>query len=244
MLPRQQQVSSNTTWMGQRAPASEVLRSLGAVYFYTTFIRAITSLLQIRQVARLRSTTCNLQGLSPTHRSTQTTPSRDLTLGVMQLATVRSPEPVGVKCLPPQAREPLQTIIPAGQKPRQGRQLKGGPRRRFEGPLLRAEGCGCSGCGCSSHPPCPRGKFLDRHENACSTNTSRHDTSRHTASCRPRCKSLHRNKHACRMLGGSLFCSWTEVLGPRFCYCDPGMTSFNNKLSSKKHEVSASQNNK
>ena len=59
-------------------------RSLGAVYFYTTFIRAITSLLQIRQVARLRSTTCNLQGLSPTQRSTQTTPSRDLTLGDMQ----------------------------------------------------------------------------------------------------------------------------------------------------------------
>jgi hypothetical protein len=58
-----------------------VLWSYGAVYFYTTFIRAITSLPQIRQVARLRSTTCNLQGLSPTQRSTQTTPSRDLTLG-------------------------------------------------------------------------------------------------------------------------------------------------------------------
>ena len=42
------------------------LWSYGAVYFYTTFIRAITSLPQIRQVARLRSTTCNLQVLSPT----------------------------------------------------------------------------------------------------------------------------------------------------------------------------------
>ena len=29
------------------------------------------------------------------HGSTQTTPSRDLTLGAMQLATLRSPEPVG-----------------------------------------------------------------------------------------------------------------------------------------------------
>ena len=51
--------------------------------------------MQIRQVAQLRSTTCNLQGLSPTQRSTQTTPSRDLTLGVMQLATMRSPKTVG-----------------------------------------------------------------------------------------------------------------------------------------------------
>jgi hypothetical protein len=40
------------------------LWSYGAVYCYTTFIRAITSLPQIRQVARLRSTTSNLQGLS------------------------------------------------------------------------------------------------------------------------------------------------------------------------------------
>ena len=72
-----------TSWNGGRAEAvcAGELRSLGAVYFYTTFIRVITSLLQIRQVARLRSTTCNLQGLSPTQRSTQTTPSRDLTLG-------------------------------------------------------------------------------------------------------------------------------------------------------------------
>ena len=54
---------------------------VGVLYSITTFIRAITSLLQIRQVAQLRSTTCNLQGLSPTQRSTQTTPSRDLTLG-------------------------------------------------------------------------------------------------------------------------------------------------------------------
>ena len=51
------------------------------------------TLLQIRQFAHLRSTTCSLQGLSSTHRSTQTTPSRDLTLGV-------------------KAREPPQTISP------------------------------------------------------------------------------------------------------------------------------------
>ena len=68
---------------------------LESFYSITTFIRAITSLLQIRQVAQLRSTTCNLQGLSPTQRSTQTTPSRNLTLGVMQLVTLRSPETMG-----------------------------------------------------------------------------------------------------------------------------------------------------
>ena len=43
----------------------------------------------------------------------------------MQLGTVRSPEPVGGKWLPPQAREPLQTIIPAGPKPRQGKTVEG-----------------------------------------------------------------------------------------------------------------------
>jgi hypothetical protein len=57
----------------------ELRRSLGAVYSIATFIRDMSTLLQIRQVAHLRSTTCNLQGLSPTQRSTQTTPSRDLT---------------------------------------------------------------------------------------------------------------------------------------------------------------------
>ena len=69
------------------------LWSYGAVYSITTFIRAITSLLQIRQVARLRSTTCNLQGLSPMRRSTQTTPSRNLTLGVMQSLRSRNSSP-------------------------------------------------------------------------------------------------------------------------------------------------------
>ena len=42
----------------------QVQWSYGAVYSITTFIRAITSLLQIRQVARLRSTTCNQHGLT------------------------------------------------------------------------------------------------------------------------------------------------------------------------------------
>jgi len=59
-----------------------VLRCLGAVYSITTFIIAITSLLQIRQVAQHRSATCSLQGLSSTQRSARATPSRDLTLGV------------------------------------------------------------------------------------------------------------------------------------------------------------------
>ena len=49
--------------------------------------------MQIRQVAQLRSTTCNLQGLSPTQRSTQTTPSRNLTLGVMQSRRSRNSSP-------------------------------------------------------------------------------------------------------------------------------------------------------
>ena len=65
------------------------------IYSITTFIRDMRTLLQIRQFAHLRSTTCSLQGLSSTQRSTQTTPSRDLTLGVMQLATLRSPETAG-----------------------------------------------------------------------------------------------------------------------------------------------------
>jgi hypothetical protein len=54
-------------------------RCLGAVYSITTFIRAITSLLQIRQFAQHRSATCSRQGLSPTQRSTRATPSGDLT---------------------------------------------------------------------------------------------------------------------------------------------------------------------
>ena len=79
---------------------------LRCFYFRTTFMRDLRPLLQIRQFARLRSATCSLQGLSSTQRSARATPSRDLTLGAMQLATVMSPEPAA------QAREPLQTIIP------------------------------------------------------------------------------------------------------------------------------------
>ena len=75
-------------WRHERARAQVQMpehmcsRSLGAVYWYTTFIRDIRTIFQIRQVAQLRSTTCNLQGLSSTQRSTHTTPSRDLTLVV------------------------------------------------------------------------------------------------------------------------------------------------------------------
>ena len=65
----------------QQPPSSE-LRCLGAFIPTTTFIRALTSLLQIRQFAHLRSTSCSLQGLSSTQRSARATPSRDLTLGV------------------------------------------------------------------------------------------------------------------------------------------------------------------
>ena len=61
-----------------------MLRCLGSVYSIATFIRDLRTLLQIRQVAQLRSTTCSLQGLSSTQRSTQAAPSRDLTLGVKE----------------------------------------------------------------------------------------------------------------------------------------------------------------
>ena len=63
----------------------KVLRCLGAFIPTTTFMREITPLLQIRQFAHLRSTTCSLQGLCSTQRSARATPSRDLTLGVMHL---------------------------------------------------------------------------------------------------------------------------------------------------------------
>ena len=56
---------------------------------------------------------------------------------------------------------------------------------------IKPIGCGCAG-------QVPRGKILHRHEHACSTSTSRHDTSRHAASCWPRCKSLHLHEHARR----------------------------------------------
>jgi hypothetical protein len=55
----------------------------------TTFMRDMRTLLQIRQFTQLRSTTCSLQGLSSMQRSAQATPSRDLTVGVMQLGTLR-----------------------------------------------------------------------------------------------------------------------------------------------------------
>jgi len=51
-------------WVAERQDMLE----LESFYSITTFIRAITSLLQIRQVARLRSTTCNQHGLSPTQK--------------------------------------------------------------------------------------------------------------------------------------------------------------------------------
>ena len=58
----------------------------------------------------------------------------------MQLVTVRSPEPVGGKWLPPQAREPRQTIIPAGPKPRQGKTVEG----RTQGAMLPRSPCDVS----------------------------------------------------------------------------------------------------
>ena len=76
--------SGSSLSLGALHAACKVLRCLGAFIPTTTFIRAMTSLLQIRQFAHLRSTTCSLQGLSSTQRSTQAAPSRDLTLGVKE----------------------------------------------------------------------------------------------------------------------------------------------------------------
>jgi hypothetical protein len=53
---------------------------------------------------------------------------------------------------------------------------------------------------------------LHRHEHACITNTSRHGTSRHAASCWPRCKSWHLHKHARRTDTGT-HATETPVLG-------------------------------
>ena len=151
---------------------------LCAVYSITTFIRDMRTLLQIRQVAQLRSTTCNLSGLSSTQRSTQTTPSRDLTLG-------------GKAREPPQTISPEVCASPPGKTERRGT-LSGGFATMCKG--HRTHGSTTM----SFIAPCCK-----PHEHACSTNTSRHDTSRHTASGRPRCKSLHRNKHACRTDAGT-----------------------------------------
>ena len=82
-------------------------------------MREITPLLQIRQFARLRSTTCNLQGISSTQRSTQTTPSRDLTLG-------------GKAREPPQTISPEVCASPPGKTERRGT-LSGGFATMCEG---------------------------------------------------------------------------------------------------------------
>ena len=63
----------------------QVLRCLGAVNSITTFIRDMSTLLQIRQFAHLRTASCSLQGLSPARRFARAAPSGDLALGVMHL---------------------------------------------------------------------------------------------------------------------------------------------------------------
>ena len=78
------------------------------MYLYTAFIRDIRTLLQIRQVAQLRSTTCNLQGLNSTRRSTQTTPSRDLTLGGKEQK--RKPQKTSSPCGPEVRVQPGNTV--------------------------------------------------------------------------------------------------------------------------------------
>jgi hypothetical protein len=95
---------------------------LGAFYSITTFIRAITSLLQIQQFAQLRSTTCSLQGLSSTQRSARAAPSRDRTLGAMQLVTLRSP---GAREAPPPPKDDSKEPLDEAWHPPQARRTTG-----------------------------------------------------------------------------------------------------------------------
>ena len=115
---------------------------------------------------------------------------------------------------PPQASRPKEGVpaIPLNDvcPHRQGnpyrrsspRSVKGQPGKTVEGRTqvavlprcvraIKPIGCGCAG-------QVPRGQILHRHEHACSTSTSRHDTSNHSASCWPRGKSLHVHEHARR----------------------------------------------
>ena len=147
-----------------------------------------------------RHATC--KDKAPREKSTQTTPSRNLTLGVMQSRRSRNSSPAreltsllsNVRRDPAVLSAPPWTAAKASGTP-PGLQAKRGGSGHRPAPAAAVPAI----------PPCPRGKVLDRHEHACSTNTStsRHDTSRHTVSCRPRCKSLHGNEHACRTDAGT-----------------------------------------
>ena len=75
-----------------------------------------------------RHATCKIK--APRERSTQTTPSRNLTVGVMQLVTVRSPEPVGGKMAAPTGKGTPTDDHSRRPETLQGRQWKGGPRGR------------------------------------------------------------------------------------------------------------------
>jgi hypothetical protein len=77
--------------------------------------------------------------------------------------------------------------------------VTGEPVPRSSTSLPRAATTSCSAPGfCGRAGQVPRGKILHRHEHACSTSTSRHHTSRHAASCWPRCKSRQLHEHARR----------------------------------------------
>jgi hypothetical protein len=69
-----------------KCQAHRVFTCLRAVYSITTFIRDMSTLLQIRQFAHLRSASCSMQGLSPPRRGAHSTPSRDLLFNVTHVA--------------------------------------------------------------------------------------------------------------------------------------------------------------
>jgi hypothetical protein len=92
------------------------------------------TLLQIRQFAQLRSTTCSLQGLSSTQRSTQTTPSRDLTLGGKEQGTRQG--------------NPRRLSSPRSQRVQSGKTVEGGTQVAVLPRCVRAIkpiGFGCAG---------------------------------------------------------------------------------------------------
>ena len=157
---------------GERERRDSELRNSGAFIATTTFIRDIGTLLQIRQFAQLRSASCSMQGLGPTHRVAHATPSRDLTLGfVQQKATQKTISPEIPK-VPSGKTELISTmyllpgwccrrgswaaveLLPGGCS-LEGSGCSGCSLEGFGCSSCALEGCGCSpegcGCGCSDY---------------------------------------------------------------------------------------------
>ena len=109
-------------------------------------------------------TTCNLQGLSPTQRSTQTAPSRDLTLGGKEQK--RKPCTSPHRCGEPRGRHPPSKGKHSGVSTRHGccKSL-----HRHERACITNTNRHVSSCW-------SRHQSLYKHMHACITNTSTHAT--------------------------------------------------------------------